>query len=624
MKPVKSHGASNTTDDTTHLSNIADLLRRDVINMTTAAGSGHPTSCMSCAEIMSSLFFSEMRWDPADSQARDVDEFILSKGHAAPILWASLYRAGAINEDLSHLRRLDSTLEGHPTPRNPWVKVATGSLGQGLSVSNGIALAKRMDGSDARTYCLLGDGECSEGSVWEAAQFAADSQLGNLVAIVDMNGLQQSQEAPSHGKTSVLAKRFDAFGWKTIEVDGHDLPALLDALRQTGDSRPTAILAHTVKGKGASFLEGKEGYHGKPLTPEQREQAFAEIPDVSPDCRVPPRRASFSNRPQAVDTTPLTVNYEMGEPIATRQAFGAALEMLGAKYPDLVVLDGDVKNSTHTDTFMQQYPQRFVEANIAEQNMVGTALGLAVSGKRPCAATFSAFMTRAYDFIRMAGYSEPEHLVLCGSHAGVSIGADGASQMGLEDIAMFRAVEGATILYPSDAVSAARLTEEAMRTRGIVYLRTTRGKTPVIYKRDETFPVGGSKTLACSVHDDLTVVACGITVHEAMKAYKKLLEHDVNIRVIDAYSIRPLDVVTLQESARETGKILVVEDHRLAGGLGDAVSAEIGRFADIYRTGINVEPHSGTPDQLLEQHHLSARQITLKALAILKQGHAEP
>jgi len=605
----------------TLLAATADHLRRDVIAMTTKAGSGHPTSCLSCAEIMSTLFFSEMRWDPADAAARDVDEFILSKGHAAPILWACLYHAGAINEKLDTLRHIGSTLEGHPTPSNPWIKVATGSLGQGLCAANGMALAKRMDGIDARVFCLLGDGECSEGSVWEAAQFAAEKELSNLVAIVDMNGLQQSESAPSHGDTAVLARRFAAFGWHTIEIDGHDISAVQEALHQSREGGPTAILAHTVKGKGVSFLEGKEGFHGKPLTPEQQDAAFKEIPPTDLNMQVVPRRVVTSPMPQPKKPTYAEVKYEVGENVATRTAFGKALQHLGATLPKLVVLDGDVKNSTYTEYFKNDFPERFIEGNIAEQNMVGTALGLAVSGKIPCAATFSAFMTRAYDFIRMAGYSQPEHLVLCGSHAGVSIGEDGPSQMGLEDLAMFRAVQDATILYPCDAVSAMRLTEAAMRTRGIVYLRTTRGKTPVIYNMDETFPVGGSKTVSCSLHDDLTIVACGITVHEALKAQNELLKHDIHARVIDAYSINPLDVFTLQEAARETHNLLVVEDHRMAGGLGDAISAEIGRHGHVYRMGVTRMPHSGSSVELLERYHLSSRQIVLKALAIAKQGH---
>lgn len=607
--------------DSAQLEAMADKLRRDVITMTSVAGSGHPTSCLSCAEIMSVLFFREMRWDPQDPDARDVDTFILSKGHAAPILWASLHAAGAIKEDLNSLRRIDSTLEGHPTPRNSWVKVATGALGQGLSAANGMSLAKRMDGIDGRVFCLLGDGECSEGAVWEAAQFAAEKGLSNLVALVDVNGLQQSGPAPSKGDTAVLAKRFQAFGWKTLEIDGHDVMAVAGALTQARKGGPVAIIARTVKGKGVSFLEGREGYHGKALSPGERDAALGEIPLTKEHLSVIPRRVAAQHISSVGELRPIAVDYQLGEEVATRAAFGHALQALGDVLPDLVVLDGDVKNSTHTELFKKSYPERFFDANIAEQNMVGTALGLGVSGKIPVAASFSAFLSRAYDFIRMASHTRPPHLILCGSHAGISIGEDGPSQMGLEDIAMFRAVEGTTILYPSDAVSAARLTEQAMQTPGIVYLRTTRSKTPVIYNKDETFPVGGSKTLTCAIHDALTIVACGITVHEALAAHRELLKRGIKTRVIDAYSVNPLDVATLEQAARETGHLLVVEDHNMSGGLGDAVSAQIGRMAQVFRAGITTEPRSGKPEELMERHHISHRQIVLKALSIVEQGH---
>ncbi len=607
--------------DSASLEAMADKLRRDVITMTTEAGSGHPTSCLSCAEIMSVLFFREMRWDPADPDARDVDSFILSKGHAAPILWAGLHAAGAINEDLNSLRRIDSTLEGHPTTRNPWVKVSTGALGQGLSAANGIALANRMDEIDARVFCLLGDGECSEGAIWEAAQFATEKGLSNLVAIVDVNGLQQSGPAPSRGDTAVLARRFQAFGWQTLEIDGHDVMAVARALNQAREGGPTAILARTVKGKGVSFLEGREGYHGKALSNGERDAALAEIPLIREYLSVEPRRVPRGHRPLAGEFRPIHLDYRLGDEVATRQAFGQALQALGDVLPDLVVLDGDVKNSTYTELFKASYPDRYFDANIAEQNMIGTALGLGVSGKIPVAATFAAFLSRGYDFIHMASHTRPPHLILCGSHAGISIGEDGPSQMGLEDMAMFRAVEGTTILYPSDAVSAARLTEQAMQIPGIVYLRTTRGKTPVIYANEESFPLGGSKTLTCALRDAITIVACGITVHEALAAHRELLHRGIRSRVIDAYSVNPLDVATLEQAARETGHLLVVEDHNMSGGLGDAVSAQIGRLAQVFRMGITTEPRSGKADELMEQHHISRRQIVLKVLAIVEQGH---
>ena len=598
------------------LRRVARKLRRMVIQMTTAAGSGHPTSCMSCADIVAALFFHEMRWDPTDPHARNVDSFVLSKGHAAPILWAALHEAGAISEDPQTLRKFGSSLEGHPTPNNPWVKVATGSLGQGLSAANGIAAANRLDKIDARVFCLLGDGECSEGSVWEAAQFASLNRLSNLIAIVDVNGLGQSETAPYHHDSSVYARRFTAFGWRAIEIDGHDMAAVVTALAEADANGPTAIIARTVKGKGVSFLAGASGWHGKPLSPEQMEKALVELGDPGPIAKPEPRRVGQFMRRRVVAVTDIEPRYELGEAVATRQAFGRALERLGAVDPEIVVLDGDVKNSTGAELFAKKFPERFFEAYIAEQNMVGTALGLAVSGKVPFAATFACFLTRAYDFIRMAGYSRPPHLVLCGSHAGVSIGEDGPSQMGLEDIAMFRALIESTVLYPADAVSTERLTQAAIGVPGIVYLRTTRAKTPVIYGRTEGFPVGGSKTLRATAEDKATIVAAGITLHEALAAHESLARRGVQTRVIDAYSIKPIDGETLRKAAGETGTIVAVEDHSIDGGLGDAVTAAVGGVAPVHRLGIATLPRSGKPEELLDRHGISRRAIVEKIFAL--------
>ena len=524
----------------------------------------------------------------------------LLKGHAAPILWAVLHEAGAIEDDLGQLRRIHSSLEGHPTPTNPWVRIATGSLGQGLAAANGMALANRSDGIDARIYCLMGDGECSEGSVWEAAQFASLQGLGSVVAIVDVNGLEQSGPAPYGSDTSVLAGRFRAFGWTTLEIDGHDLVAVVESLREARQGGPTAILARTRKGHGVSFLEGAEGWHGKALSEDERDRALAELGQEPADIPVTPRRLGGAVSKGSGTYRGISVDeYRPGEEVATRSAFGDALRRLGDQMPDLVVLDGDVKNSTKTESFAKAFPERFAESHIAEQNMIGAALGLAVNGKRPVAATFAAFLTRAYDFIRMAGHSRPRHLLICGSHAGVSIGEDGPSQMGLEDLAMFRALDGCKILYPCDAVSAARLTELGLLTEGIVYLRTTR-----------------SKTLVSSDDDRLTLVAAGITVHIALEAQRLLREHGVPTRVIDAYSVEPLDVATLEQAARETGTLLVVEDHHLYGGLGDAVSGQVGRLARVFRMGITGEPHSGTPEELFERHHISATSVASEAIAV--------
>lgn len=603
--------------DIKSLEDVARKLRRLVIRMTTEAGSGHPTSCMSCADLVAALFFQEMRWDPSDPAASNVDRFVLSKGHAAPILWAALHEAGAIAEDPMSLRRVDSTLEGHPTPLNPWIEVATGSLGQGLAAANGMAAANRLDKIDARVYCLLGDGECSEGSVWEAAQFASLNGLSNLVAVVDVNGLGQSGPAPYRHDTGVFARRFAAFGWRTLEIDGHNMASVVGALHSAREGGPTAIIARTVKGKGVSFLEGASGWHGKPLDREQMQAALAELGETGGGLRVEARRTGqYAPVQPPAGSRRIKVQYRTGEQVATRQAYGKALEKLGALMPGIVALDGDVANSTGAEGFAKTFPERFFQSFIAEQNMVGTALGLAASGKIPYAATFACFLSRAYDFIRMAQYSRPHHLVLCGSHAGVSIGEDGPSQMGLEDIAMFRALVDSIVLYPSDAVSAERLAEAAAHAEGIVYIRTIRPKTAVIYANGEDFPIGGSKTLHSSEEDRLTIVAAGITLHEALAAHDSLERNGIRTRVIDAYSVKPIDKDTLIAAARETAGVLVVEDHAVDGGLADAVAAAVGSAAPVHRLGIAKLPRSGTKDELLDRHGISRRMIEQKILEI--------
>jgi transketolase len=596
------------------LRDVAANLRREVVRMTTQAGSGHPTSALSAADLVAALFFHQMRWDPADPAARNVDTFILSKGHAAPLLWAALSAAGAVSEDPLSLRKIGSTLEGHPTPRNPWVRVATGSLGQGLACANGIALANRLDHIDAKVYCLLGDGECSEGSVWEAAQFAALQRLSNVVAIVDVNGLGQSGLAPYKGDTSVLLARFRAFGWKAMSVDGHDMAAILDALHAAQKSGPMALIAHTVKGKGVSFLEGEPAWHGKALDREQLQRALDELGPARPATSVSARRAGpMPPSVRAPEREAIEVAYALGQRVATRNGFGSALAKLGELHPELVVLDGDVRDSTREELFASRYPDRFLECYIAEQNMAGVALGLAKSGKLPVVGTFACFLTRAADFIRMAGYSRPDHLVFCGSHAGVSVGEDGPSQMGLEDLALFRAVFGSTVLYPCDAVSAERLTEQALDTRGIVYLRTTRPDTPVLYGNDERFPLGGSKCLRSSDRDQVTIIAAGVTVHEALAAFAILEQRGISARVIDAYSVKPLDVEGIRRAALETGRVIVVEDHVPEGGLGDAVAAALGGQVPLQRLAVTSEPRSGTMAELLEVSGISRNAIVRAA-----------
>jgi transketolase len=599
-----------TVDDAT-LAKMAQKLRRHSLESTAEAGSGHPTSCMSAAEIVSVLFFDEMRLDPRDPSGTDQDVFVLSKGHAAPVLWAALKEAGAISEDLMTLRRHDSPLEGHPTPLCPWVRVATGSLGQGLSAAAGMAWARKHDALPGRVYALLGDGEAAEGSVWEAAQFASFYGLDNLCAVFDVNRLGQSGPTMYQHDAAVYESRLRAFGWDAVVVDGHavqDLRAAFTRGRQ-GAGLPLGIVARTLKGKGVSFLEDKEGWHGKPVKKgEELRKAVAELGDTSVEIRVESRRYPAGPRPSPSRRT-LTPAYEEGQEVATREAYGTALAKLARSSADVVALDGDTKNSTFAERFKEAAPERYVEGYIAEQNMVGAALGLASEGKVPFVSTFACFMTRAYDFIRMAVYSRPSHLVLCGSHAGVSIGEDGASQMALEDLAMMRALVGSTVLYPSDAVSAERLVEAAAHTSGIVYIRTSRPKTKILYSNDEYFPVGQSKTLRASAKDAATIVAAGVTVHEALAAHATLARDGVAVRVIDLYSVKPVDEATLRKAAAETEGIVTVEDHSVHGGIGDAVAQAVAGRCPVELLGVREIPRSGTPAELMRVHGISADHV---------------
>ncbi len=603
--------APATEVDLVGLENMARRLRRSSLLSTSEAGSGHPTTCMSCAEIVSTLFFHVMRWDPADPKARNADYFVLSKGHAAPILWAALKEAGAIAEDPLTLRKSTSILEGHPTPLSPWVKIATGSLGQGLSAAAGIATARRLDGLDSRIYCLLGDGECAEGSVWEAAQHVAHARLDNVVAIVDVNALGQSGPTMHLHDAEAYARKFEAFGWTARVCEGHDVGSLLHAFSTPSTGKPLAIIARTEKGKGVKSIEGKEGWHGKPLKKgPELDAALREIGDAPASVKVAPRRTGIP--PAAAKPGPAMPPpaYALGEEVATREAYGAALAKLGTSNPDVVVLDGDTKNSTFSDKFKALHPGRFVEAYIAEQNMAGLAAGLASDGKIPFASTFAAFLTRAYDQIRMAVYSRPRSLVFCGSHCGVSIGEDGASQMGLEDLAMFRALLGTTVLYPSDAVSTERLVAAAASLPGVTYLRTTRPKTKVLYGPTEEFPIGGSKTLRSTPKDRATLVGAGVTLHEALEAHDLLAKEGIAVRVIDAYSIKPIDGPTLRRAARETAGIIAVEDHSRHGGLGDAVAREIAGIACPYiMLGVDKLPRSASPRECMQAQGITAADI---------------
>jgi transketolase len=601
---------------------VANQLRIHSLAATTAAGSGHPSSCCSAADLVAALFFGHMRYDPKNPRYHNNDRFILSKGHAAPLLYAAWAEAGFVPvADLVRLRELTCDLEGHPTPRLPFVDVATGSLGQGLSVGVGMALCGRLDGLDYRTYVLLGDGECAEGSVWEAAALAGVRQLNNLVALVDVNRLGQSQATPYGHDVDVYRKRFEAFNWRTEVVDGHDLEEILEVLAFVdAGTQPLVIVAKTLKGKGVSFLEDQDGWHGKALSKDEAARALAELqPRARPASGIEiPRPTDLPAPGNAPSGNPPPLSYQKGDKVATREAYGQALARLGTVDPRLVALDGDTKNSTFSEKFLKQFPERFFECYIAEQNMVGMANGFAARGKVPFASTFAAFFTRAHDQIRMAGHSQA-NLKLAGSHVGVSIGEDGGSQMGLEDLATMRAVAGSTVLYPCDAVSTERLVEHMAATPGLAFLRTSRPKTPVIYDPAESFPVGGAKVLRQSARDKVTVVAAGVTVFEALKAADLLAQEGLGITVIDAYSIKPLGRDVIKTAAARTSNLVVtVEDHFPEGGLGDAVAGELS--ADgvrVHKLAVTEVPHSGKPDELLAKYGLDAAAIARKVKSLV-------
>ncbi|HEX2453902.1 MAG TPA: transketolase [Vicinamibacterales bacterium] len=600
------------------LRNIAAQLRIDSVRSTTEAGSGHPTTCLSAADIMAALFFGEMRFDPTDPQYPHNDRFVLSKGHAAPILYAAWAEAGLFGrQELLKLRRIESDLEGHPTPRLNFVDVATGSLGQGICAAVGIALNARRIKSEYRTYALLGDGEMAEGSVWEAADAAVFQKLDNLCAIVDVNALGQSGPTQFTHEMDRIAAHWSAFGWHTLVVDGHDIAALLKAFAEARATKgqPTMILARTIKGKGISSIEGKEGWHGKPLKKgEEADKAIAElekqlVPNAPRPAIPPPVKGPVETVTADYSAMPAPA-YKIGDKVATREAYGAALAALGSIDPRVVGLDADVKNSTFSEKFMKDHGDRFFEMFIAEQAMVGAAMGLAARGAIPFPSTFACFLTRAADFIRMAGISNV-NVKLAGSHAGISIGEDGPSQMALEDLAMMRAVPDCTVVYPSDGVSAERLVVEMARTRGLAYMRTSRPKTAVLYGPAEKFPIGGSKTLRQTADDIATVVAAGVTVYEALTAHDQLAAEGIHIRVIDAYSVQPIDAAALIDAGRATkGVIITVEDHYAAGGLGDAVSEAVATagFA-VKRLAVREIPRSGQSEELLDRYGISARHI---------------
>ena len=600
--------------DIEKLQGIANQLRIHSIEATTAAGSGHPTSCCSAADVVAALFFGHMHYLPKDPHHYNNDRFILSKGHAAPLLYAAWAETGIFPaSDLVKLRTLHSDLEGHPTPRLPFVDVATGSLGQGLGVGVGMALCARLDKLDYKTYVLMGDGEIAEGAVWEAASLAGINKLNNLVAIVDVNRLGQSQETAFGHHLDVYAKRFAAFGWRVEEIDGHDMDEILEVLAAVGlGDQPLVILAKTLKGAGISFIQDKEGWHGKPLNKEEAARAIAELQPrakTGTDVKIP----EPTKLPPPNDTAPASyppLPYKLGDSVATREAYGNAILRRGAVDPRIVAMDGDTQNSTYAEKFHKKFPERFTECFIAEQNLVGVAVGFGTRGKVPFASTFATFFTRAADQIRVAGISMA-NLKLVGSHVGVSIGEDGPSQMALEDIALMRAIAGSTVLYPSDAVSAERLIEQMAQNRGIHFLRTSRPKTPIIYNNDEQFPIGGAKVLRQNAGDKVTIVGAGVTLYEALKAADSLKNEGIGVTVIDAYSIKPLAKDVIKAAAQKTNNtIITVEDHYAEGGIGDAVAGELSADGiKVHKLAVRELPHSGKPEELLAKYGIDAAAI---------------
>ena len=597
-----------------NLRNIATRLRIESIRATTAAGSGHPTTCQSAADLMAALFFAEMRFDPRHPQHPLADRFVMSKGHAAPLLYAMWAEAGFIPlERLTELRLLTSDLEGHPTPRLPFVDVATGSLGQGLSAGVGTALNARRIGADYRTYVLMGDGETAEGSVWEAASVAHLYTLDSLCAIVDVNGLGQSRATELDHDMEAHRARWQGFGWHAVVIDGHDMPQVLAAYAEARATkgRPTVILARTAKGKGVSFTEARPNWHGRALKPDEATRAYAELeaqlqPETAP---LPPIPAPPPAPPPETPGEMAPPDYTLGDHVATREAYGTAITKLASVDARVVALDADVKNSTFSERFESAHPDRFYEFFIAEQAMIGAAMGLAARGAIPFPSTFAAFLTRAADFIRMAAISGV-NIKLAGSHAGVSIGEDGPSQMALEDFAMATAQPNFAVLCPADAVATEKLVAEMARHRGPMYMRTSRPKTPVIYANTEAFPIGGLKVLRRSDADRATVIAAGVTLFEALKAHETLAAEGIHIRVIDLYSIQPIDAASLIAAGRETGRLITVEDHYVVGGIGDAVARAVAPAGlTVTRLAVPEIPRSGKPDELIDKYGISARAI---------------
>lgn len=609
---------------------LAQQLRVDSVRCTTAAGSGHPTSSLSAADLMAVLLARHLRYDVAQPHAATNDHLVFSKGHASPLLYALLKAMGAIDDaELLTLRQFGSRLEGHPVPLLPWVEVATGSLGQGLPVGVGMALSGQyLDKLPFRVWVLLGDSEMAEGSIWEAVDKAAYYKLRNLTGIIDVNRLGQRGETELGWNTAAYAARARAFGWHAIEIDGHDLSAIDQAYKEAAaQDGPTMIVARTRKGRGVQLIEDQLDWHGKALPPDDARKAIEELGGERHAVVAPRAPAADAPAPLAAAGKLELPRYDASKAVATRRAYGDALRALGAANPKVVALDAEVSNSTYAEEFAKAFPDRYFEMYIAEQQLVAAAVGLQVRGWKPYVSTFATFFTRAYDFIRMAAISRA-NIHLCGSHAGVAIGEDGPSQMALEDLAMMRAVHGSTVLYPCDPNQTAKLVALMADLPGISYLRTTRGASPTLYGADDEFGVGGSRVLVQSAADKVAIVAAGVTVHEALAAYHQLQDAGIAVRVIDAYSVKPLDAATIRQAATDTGgRLIVVEDHWAEGGLGDAVLAAFAGDGQaegeapmplprVVKLAVRNLPGSGKPAELLDAAGISARHIVDAARAL--------
>jgi transketolase len=604
--------------DRERLHELAQQLRVDSVRAAAAAGSGHPTSSMSAADLMAVLLNGHLRYDYASPENPANDHLVFSKGHASPLLYSMYKLAGAIDdEELLTFREFGSRLQGHPTPEIPWVDVATGSLGQGLPISVGIALAgARLEHADFTVWVLCGDSELAEGSMWEAFEHAGHERLDNLIAIVDVNRLGQRGPTMHEWNTSSWAARAAACGWDVQEIDGHDLEAIEAAYAAAeAADRPAAIFARTRKGSGVSAVEDKEGWHGKPLEdPEAAVEELGGVRSLRVEVRAPAEAPPYEIEPAEVER-PV---YEVGEKVATRGAYGDALAWLGSIDERVVALDGEVGNSTYAERFAARHPERFFEMYIAEQQMVAAAVGMQTRGWRPFASSFGAFLSRAYDFVRMAAISDAD-LKLCGSHVGVSIGPDGPSQMALEDIASLRAVFGSVVLYPSDPNQAVALLDAMREHRGISYMRTTRGATPTLYQPDDRFEIGGSHIVRSGDDDEITLIGAGITLHECLAAADELAAKGIGARVVDLYSVKPVDAETILAAAGETRALITVEDHWPEGGIGETVAgvlAAAGSSTPLTSLAVSGRPGSGPPDALLAAAGIDAASIVVAASSV--------